>query len=449
MSEGAFVADRHAQPESRIGAATGPASRVIFVLIALAAFGLYWLSSYILEQRNGTTHFAADTWFYTELADRDVLYRVANDEDLSRVFRFHPTTVVMAAGWMKIVAPLSRWIDRHYLLKAMFAAVGAIGVWAAMWAFAAVVPRRYAALWGLIYAASLGVWYFSSIEESKIVSATLSTLYIAVYLHLRNRWTMRGAGVLTAILLLACLNEIVAGFLVIIPVVDTLMRHGWDLRHGRWVAWHALAGPIALALLEGLTRGWTGVAATHAEGATHFSMLIWYISKNYFTAESLYAFAVRWLFFNIAAPELHASHWADASTNFGGDFRPVLANYLSSPVSVGLVGLFGVLMIASILSKQPAEDARNQAGLFPALMAYALLRSMFFFVFNSKECLLFSSSGTLAHLLMIGIPFAASSFPAKRTLLLVFAVLLFLTNGAFITGDPRLLVYYWGSDNAG
>ena len=44
------------------------------------------------------------------------------------------------------------------------------------------------------------------------------------------------------------------------------------------------AGPIALAILEGITRGWTGAAATHAEGATHFSMLIWYISKNAFTA---------------------------------------------------------------------------------------------------------------------------------------------------------------------
>ena len=447
MSGGVIVANREGQPGSQIGPAIAVANRILFIVVALAAFALYWLSSYILEQRNGTTHFAADTWFYTELVDQDVLYRVANDEDLSRIFRFHPTTVVVAAGWMKIVSPLARWIDRHYLLKAMFAAVGAIGVWAAMWGFAAVVPRRYAALWGLVYAGSLGVWYFSSIEESKIVSATFSTLYIAVYLHLRNRWTMRGAAVLTAILLLACLNEIVAGFLVIIPIVDTLVRHGWDLRKGRWVAWHILAGPIALAILEGITRGWTGAPATHAEGATHFSMLIWYISKNYFTAESLYAFAVRWLFFNIAAPELHASHWADASTNFGGDFRPVLANYLSSPVSVGLVVLFGVMLIATILSKQPS--AKSQAGLMPALAAYALLRSMFFFVFNSKECLLFSSSVTLAHLLMIGIPFAASSFPAKRTLLLIFAMLLFLTNGAFITGEPRLLVYYWGSDNAG
>src|SRR5262245_62001992 len=118
----------------------------------------------------------------------------------------------------------------------MFAAAGAVGVWAAMWAFAAVVPRRYVLPLGAIYAVTLGVWYFSSVEESKAITAALTALYIATYLRLRTRWTLRGAVLLTAILLLACLNEIVAGFLVLVPAVDTLVRRGWDVRHGRWIA---------------------------------------------------------------------------------------------------------------------------------------------------------------------------------------------------------------------
>ena len=136
---------------------------------------------------------------------------------------------------MKIFNPLTLWIAPHHLLKAMFAAVGAVGVWAAMSAFGAVIPRGYAILFGIIYAVSFGVWYFSSIEESKIVTASLSALYIASYLQLRKRWTMRGVVLLTAILLLACLNEMVSGFLIIIPIVDTLMRRGWDWRHGWWI----------------------------------------------------------------------------------------------------------------------------------------------------------------------------------------------------------------------
>jgi len=87
--------DRRAQPDSQIGAPVGAANRVLLVAITLAAFCIYWLSSYILEQRNGTTHFAADTWFYTELAERNVLNRIANDEDLARIFRFHPLSAIL------------------------------------------------------------------------------------------------------------------------------------------------------------------------------------------------------------------------------------------------------------------------------------------------------------------------------------------------------------------
>src|SRR5262245_59020536 len=214
----ATVSGRQAQTASQADMPTRPARHPVHcALVAGAAFSLYWLSSFVLEARNTTTHFGADTWFYTELAKGNVIDRIAGNYHLDRIFRFHPTTVVMAVGWMKIVHLLTPWVAPPHLLKAMFAAVGAVGVWAAMAAFAAVVPRRYVILWGTIYAASLGVWYFSSIEESKIVTATLSGLYIATYLRLRRRWTLRGAVLLTVILLLACLNEIVAGFLLIIP----------------------------------------------------------------------------------------------------------------------------------------------------------------------------------------------------------------------------------------
>jgi hypothetical protein len=71
-----------------------------------------------------------------------------------------------------------------------------------------------------------------------------------------------------------------------------------------------------------------------------------------------------------------------------------------------------------------------------ALLAYALVRAAFFFVFNAKENMLFSPSATLAHLLLLAIPFAATSLPerAKVTLLALLAALLFVNNGRFIIG---------------
>src|SRR2546430_8995438 len=222
------------------------ANLLAFVLAASSAFGLYWLSSLVLQARNATTHFGADAHVYALLAEG-----IAVDG----LTRFHPVTIVLGLAWMKLTNQLTLWVPAH-VLKALFAAVGAVGVWGALSAFASVMPRRCAILFGIIFATSLGIWYYSSIEESKIVTTTLSALYIATYLKLRKCWTKRGVVLLTAILVAACLNEIVAGFLVVIPAVDTLVQRGFDLRHGRWIAAHSIAVPLAFALLEFVVNGW-------------------------------------------------------------------------------------------------------------------------------------------------------------------------------------------------
>ena len=409
-----------------------PVSHVIYLALVIgAAFVLYWGSSFILDARKATTHFGADSWYYAELAGGDIIRRVASNYYLDRVARFHPTTVFMAAAWMQVFGPLTQWIASLYLLKAMFAATGAVGVWAATSAFAAVVPRGYARLLGIIYAVSLGVWYFASIEESKIVTASLSALYIATYLHVRKTWTVRGAVLLTGILLVACLNEMVSGFLVIIPMVDTFMRYGWDWRQGRWITLHALAGPIAFAIIEGVIFGRLA-GVSHPEGTSHFGMLIFYISKNNYSLDNIYSFVINWLFFNIAAPSRDASYAVPAWANYKGYFEPSLINYFTSPASVGVAALFCATVVASALPRCRAEKSGTMAAIRWALAAYVMLRGLFFIVFNPYEPLLFSPAVTLALMLMMAIPFAASKLPAKHALLGAFAVLLFIANGAFI-----------------
>jgi hypothetical protein len=239
---------------------------------------------------------------------------------------------------------------------------------------------------------------------------------------------------LTAILVLACLNEIVSCFLIVIPMVDTLVRRGWVLRRNWWIAAHALAGPIAFVILEGVINGPLVTAGTHPEGRSHLSMLVFYVSVNDFSAASLYAFVVNWLFFNLAAPTPDAAHAVAAWPDYKAYFEPALANYLSFPVSAGLAALFGVIIVACALPRDRAESPGNPAGILLALMAYTLIRGAFFFIFNPHEPLLFSSAVTLAHVLVISMLFIASSLPAKRMMLAAFAILLFLTNGGFVIG---------------
>jgi len=394
--------------------------------VPLAAFCIYWVSALLLEAGNATIHFGSDAPLYAWLA---------RGEAAGRIARFHPTTVVLELGWLKLVAPLTHWISPSSLLKALFAAIGAAGAWAAMWAFAAVVPRRYVALFGAVYAASLGVWYFSSIEESKIVTATLSTFYISIYLHLRERWTLRGALLLTAVLLAACLNEIVAGFLVVIPAIDVVLRRGSEVRHlwrrFGWIVWHAMTPPVALLFLDRVVNGYLVPASTDPEGASHVSMLMYYIAINKFDGWAVYYFLVNWLFFNIAAPTPELSvvfpNWPANKY-----FAPVLANYFASPVTTALVVLFVAMVVASVLPHYRTGRLSAHTSILLGLLGYSLLRGTFFFVVYPYECLLFSSGATLAHMLLVFLPFATSDVPAKGGLLAAFALLLFVTNGVFI-----------------
>ncbi len=399
------------------------AHSVTFAAVVVAAFGVYWLSSFFLAASGWTamTKFSADTGWYSVMADGYVIDREA---------RFHPVTVVLALAWMKALGPLTVWITPLQLLKALFAALGALGVAAAMWAFTAVVPRRYVVVCGLIYASSFALWYFSAIEESKIVTASLSALYIAIYLHLRDHWTPRGAAALTTVLLLACLNEVVAVFLVVIPFVDTLMRRGWDWRHGRWIAAHALVGPAAFAFLELVVNGTLVKGSTDPEQASLLSHLFHYISQNDYSAK-LYLCVVNWLFFSIAAPSPTALHGASPVTKFPGDFEPVLSNYFASPLSAGVVALACVIVAATVLRRDRSEPLESLTAVITALAAYALIRGTFFMIYLPGDPILNSPAVSLAHLMIVLIPFAASRFPAKRAILGAFAILLFFSNGMF------------------
>jgi len=121
-------------PRDRRTHVTSANRHLLFTSIALGAFGLYWLSSVLLQARNGSMLFGADTPLYTWLGEGYAAERVT---------RFHPLTTALAMVWMKIVSPLTAWLARPHLLNALFAAIGAVGVWAALWTFAAVIPRRY------------------------------------------------------------------------------------------------------------------------------------------------------------------------------------------------------------------------------------------------------------------------------------------------------------------
>jgi hypothetical protein len=399
------------------------------ILLALAVYGVYLVSSATLDGRGATLLFGADSYHYEHLQNEAVNHRAA---------RFHPLTIVLGLGWMKLLAPLKAWIWPLALLKSLFAAVGAVGVWAATVTFATLLPRRVALLGGVLYAASLGVWYFSGIEESKIVTATLSVLYIAAYVRLRERWTPAGAVGLSVILVAACLNEIVSAALVVIPVVDTVMRRGLDWRQGWWIIPHAALVLPAWCFLEVIVNGWLIPESSVVEGQSHFNMLLYYLAKNDYGLASIHSFVLNWLFFNIAAPTPTAPLWPQV----GGYFAPEFTAYFRSLPRIGVVASLAVIVVAGLLPRYRTRSLGTTGALLLAIAAFSLVRAAFFFFFNPGEPMLFSPAVTLAHWLILLVPFAASRFPAKGWLLAVLAICLMMTNAGFILGHD-VWAYWW------
>jgi hypothetical protein len=393
------------------------------VLVTGAAFCLYWLSSILLNSHAASTYFGSDANVYALLAYGHVE---------ERLLRFHPVTIVMALTWMDAFRALAVWIQPISILLAMFAMVGAAGVWAAMTAFAKFVPRREVPLWGAIYALSFGIWFFSSVAESKIVTATLAAIYIALYLHYREKPGVTRSALLALVFAVACLNEIVSALLIVLPTADAVLSGKLDRRRFSWLAAHALIAALALVALEVLRMYDVSSTPSNQESGSHFSMLLFYIGMNHHGPDSLYSFILNWLFFNIAAPSHEAAYATPIWPYYRGYFEPALLGYLDRPVTVALSLLVCGLMIAVVYFRRGPQTASGARVIALAFVAYTLARAVFFFLFNPPEALLFSPAVTLAHLLVLAIVFAGANFPGKRSALLALAILLLLTNSTFI-----------------
>jgi hypothetical protein len=319
------------------------------------------------------------------------------------------------------------------MLAALFAAIGAAGVGAALAAFEVLVPRRYILLCGLIYASSLGVWYFSSISESKILTASLATLYIAIYLRLRERWSWQGALWLTAVMGAACLNEIVSAFLIAIPFIDTVLRRGFDFRSVRWIAAHGLVIIAAYFFIEVTVNGFLPPPdPANLESGSSAKMFWFYAGISDHSLTSLYGFLLNWFFFTIAAPTSHAYAATPIWPTYFGYFDPSFLHYFDNFASTGMIALAAIMIFAPFAPMWRAEG--RQLPLMLPLLAYSIVRGAFFFAFNPAEVMLFSSAIALPHLIMLIVPFAASRFPAKLPVLSCFAILLFADNLRFMIG---------------
>lgn len=399
-----------------------PDRRPVGPLMALCFFLFYWETACVLLSRSHGFYFGADANIYMDLAYGEIS---------RQILFFHPLTALLASAWMKILSPFFTSLTPEELLGAMFAFIGALGVWAGYSALKTLVPHRYAIPWAVAYGISLSIWYFSSIHESKIVDASLSALYIAVYMHLRENFTVKGGLLITTILIAACLNAIVSAFLVMIPALDLLLRRGFLWCDIRWLFLHTLPVPIILLALETAMRlSGTGVADT-AEGKDHVSLFLEFYQLSEHSASSLYGFILNWFLFSIAAPTPDTSYASSIWPDERAYFEPAVIGYLSSISTSLFIWMFLGMLVASTIAMRK-EVIIDNISIFLALIIFSAMRGILFFAFIAAESLLYSPSVVLPHITVLAILFYSWRFSNKEYVLYFLIVLIFLGNMRFI-----------------
>jgi hypothetical protein len=131
-------------------------------------------------------------------------------------------------------------------------------------------------------------------------------------------------------------------------------------------------------------------------------------------------------FFNFAFPDDHVSHMVPQYGKYVGYFKPSPAGYFDNVFSIAFIGAYFVLLFYA--SKGFILE-RNK--IIFALLLYIMLRSVFIFLFNPVESLLYSSVIILPMMMLLFYYFIRSRFRFKAALLVVFIVSLIGSNAAF------------------
>ncbi|HKJ61689.1 MAG TPA: hypothetical protein VKA94_06795 [Hyphomicrobiales bacterium] len=398
---------------------------IVLLAVIAVSFLLYCETSKLLIEKDITDLFGADTHLYLTLATGTV-----NDQ----IQLFHPLTVYLTKAWMAVFSPIRDVIGVDNLSGAMYALIGAGGVAAAYSAFRRLLPSSYVITCTIAYAFAFSGWYFSSIHETKIIDGSIASIYIAIYLYIREKWSPTGALALTAVLIIGCFNAIVTAFLVAIPAIDTFLRENYRIRKLGWVALHAMPVPLIFIALELLIDRSIAAGANEAEANGHFDLLLTFAALGDHGIASWLGFALNWMLFSLAAPASNADYSYAIWEDYHGYFEPSVLNYFGN----GATGLFLVMlciMLATVVIYR-RSDAKT-ASLQPLLIglaAYSLIRSILFFVFIPAEALLYTPPVILAHLLILFCFFIYSDAPYKKPVLYTFVAALFISNMRFLFG---------------
>lgn len=364
-----------------------------YVLVGLAFFALYQVSLFDAID--------PDELFWRFGADN--MIEVFERRSTSLAGPKHPLFAVITPPLYSAARALYAWAPEPAQTKLALgfpaALLGALNTALAFWIFRRNRSGVTAAGFGFLYGLSAATWIFSSYPDTYVLTALTTSAFVAVLVTRTGRETSK---LLAAANALACYASPQQIFLGIVPVLDRLRSIGpsreWLVGAVRYGATVAVLFVIPyLIYLEIASEGWK-LAPGYVKAYSDPARLI---------DPSLYPVVlVNFLVFSVVGPLVHPSLYRDPTTGF---FAEVPLWWFA------LVALYGALVVHSLRHIGASLAVLKPA--VPSILAFLLVYSLFFLVFNPGESFIYSFPGLLLWLLVLQTGFSARETRTWRVIL--------------------------------
>jgi len=318
--------------------------------------------------------------------------------DIGHIFR-HPLTTWLIKSYRGLIEGMFHVTASIPAMKFLFSFFGAINI-VIVYSICTMFFNRYrSVLYTACYGFSLSVWYFSSVPESYVISATLYSLYIWYFIKHSSDLRLTQVLISLGILTLALLNDISSVFLLLLPLTYYNKKIITDKKIRRFFLLHVFF----------FLASWFVIKFQQWPLVEFYSNMRNDFSVKSFMINDFMEPLLNVTFFSIGAPSHEVSYAPRMLPHYPGYFVPSLWGYMNHIVTaIFFVFYSGFIMIA--LSR--IHLIKHNKFIIPFII-FIIARYVSIIFVNPGEAFLFTILSTLPLLLVLFFLFDMTNFKYK------------------------------------
>jgi len=329
----------------------------------------------------------------------------------------HPITAKLMEfyrGFISILLPIT---ITPFVMKLLFSFFGAINVMIVHSICSMFFSRYRSVLVAVCYGFSLSVWYFSSVPESYVFSATLYSLYFWYFIKHCSDLRLIKVLILLGLLTLALLNDISSVYLLLLPFVYYNKKIITDKKIRSYFLLHVFFIFACCVVIK--INEWP-VVEFYSNMRNDFSV-------TSFIKDDFIEPLLNLLFFSIGAPSHEVTYAPRMLPYYPGYFQPSVWGYMSQIVTAIFFVFYSGLMIIALTRVQLIK---HNKFIIPFII-FLFARYLSIIFLNPGEAFLFTMLSTLPLLLVLFCLFDSAQFRYKGAFELILILSMTASNLMF------------------